>query len=84
VRGVSSPVSVRVRVLQDLLGQVARARSAVRDGDLELAGLVLDDVTGSVRGLLERRRPTCGECGAAFRWPGELDAHRARVHEAAS
>jgi hypothetical protein len=83
VLDVSAPVSVSVRVLQDVLGQVAQARSAIRDGDLELGELVLDDVTGSLRRLLERRRPTCDECGAAFRWPGELAEHRRRVHEAA-
>lgn len=80
---MSSPVAVPVRALQDLLGQVARVRRAISDGDLELAELVLDNVTSSLRGLLERRRRTCDECGAAFRWPGELEAHRLRVHEAA-
>jgi hypothetical protein len=80
---VSSPVSVPTRVLQEVLAQVAQARSAIRAGDLERGELVLDDLTGSLRRLLERRRPTCDYCGAAFRWPGELDAHRLRVHEAA-
>lgn len=57
--------------------RVTAALEAIEAGDIDLAAAILVD-------LLEEDAPDfmphrC-DCGARFRWPGELDAHRFNAH----
>jgi uncharacterized C2H2 Zn-finger protein len=83
---VNAPVCPRcgtsIRERRDVLMRVERAREAIADGDLELAAHVLDDLIADVaRRLRGERDVVCPECKTRFRWPGELDEHRERVHD---
>lgn len=63
------------------LARIARAREALEDGDVGLVYDVLIDLEHDLAGALElpSRRHVC-PCGAAFRWPGELDHHQRFAH----
>lgn len=55
---------------------IVAALDALGDGDARLAGAIL---LGALEDGPSERRCRC-ECGAAFEWPGLLDAHRLAVH----
>jgi hypothetical protein len=55
---------------------IAAARAALaelRNGNADRAEEILATT-------VERGRPSCGECGQTFAWPGELDEHTRRYH----
>ena len=61
-----------------VLGRVIVAREALQDGDLTYCATILRDLeddlaAGDSSDVVRKFR--CG-CGAAFRWPGELQHHQ--------
>lgn len=64
--------------------RIARALDALKVGDHLFATEILEALEDD----LDPARVRCRTCGARFRWPGELEAHRARsgcgAHEEAA
>jgi hypothetical protein len=60
-----------------LLGAIHSALEALEAGDQEQAVAVL---LGALEDGPTERRCACSKCGQRFQWPGERDAHVARVH----
>jgi len=61
-----------------VLGRIIVAREALEDGDLDYCATILSDLEDDLAAgepfyRVENFR--CG-CGAAFRWPGELQHHQ--------
>jgi hypothetical protein len=77
------PARLSLRALEALVSDrlaIVSALEAIDAGELDYAVEIL-------LGALEdgdTLRPYRCRCGAAFQWPGELDAHRIAVHEAAA
>src|SRR5207244_3064302 len=77
------------RLLSDIAARVVWIREALEVGAIGAAAAVAadleHDVTDARARLAEFRSldpaplRTCPRCGASFRWPGELDHHRAFV-----
>jgi hypothetical protein len=62
-----------------VLARITRAREALVDGDHDVALAILLELEHE----LQPRRSTrlrCPNCPLEFAWPGERDAHVARVH----
>ena len=63
----------------NLRATVFTVLEALEDGDVDLAVSLLTD---ALEDGASDRPHRCGDCGAAFRWPGERDRHRiVRGHE---
>lgn len=56
---------------------IVAALEALEAGDVALCESIL---LGAREDGPRERRYVCPECGLGLQWPGELDAHRERVH----
>jgi hypothetical protein len=56
---------------------ITAALEAIEAGDVDLCTSIL---LGAGEDGPSDRRALCAACGQSFQWPGERDAHIARVH----